>query len=135
GSGTAGGSQAFYAGGPVTNFATRWSAMISITQPGPTTFATQTDDGSRLFVDNILVVANDGSHGVQSLSGTINLGVGLHDLRVDYAQGGGGDQAQVSYGPAGGVLVPIPFNVLYTPDPLTLGNALTVSGNSTLQLS
>src|SRR5205823_15020154 len=47
--GTAGGNVAFYTGGTTNNFAARWTGMINITQPGPTTFTTTSDDGTRLY--------------------------------------------------------------------------------------
>src|SRR5205823_4334571 len=64
-----------------------------------------------------------------------NLSTGLHDVRIDFEQGTGGDQAQVSYTPQGGTPQPIPFSVLYTPDPLNLGSNITVSASSTIQLT
>src|SRR5262249_34953936 len=112
--------------------------------PGPTTFTTTSDDAFRLYIDNTLVLNNDGSHGIgAAASGTINLSAGLHDLRVDYTQGGGGDEAQLTYTPAGGFAQPIsftnpqpiPFSALYTPDPLNLGNAVNVTASSTIQLN
>ena len=64
-------------------------------------------------------------------------------MRVHYAQGTGGDEAQLSYTPAGGTsqpipvtaAQPIPFSVLFAPDPLNLGNAVTVAASSTIQLT
>src|SRR5207244_3418602 len=51
------------------------------------------------------------------------------------AQGTGGDQAQVNYTPPGGVAQPVPFTALYTPDPLNLGNAVSVAGTSSIQVT
>src|SRR5439155_11354684 len=103
--GTAGGTTVpFYAGQSAaqgTNFAARWTGMIEIATPGPTTFTALSDDGMRLYVDNILVLNNDGPHGVGPASGTINLAGGLHDVRVEYTQGGGGNQALLTYAIAG----------------------------------
>src|SRR5438094_309829 len=118
--------------------------MINITTPGPTTFTSASDDAFRLFIDNVLVLNNDGGHGPNApVSGTANLSAGLHDVRIDYTQGGGGSVAQLLYTPAGGTAQPVPFTnaqpvpfgVLYTPDPLNLGNAVTVSASSTIQLT
>src|SRR5262249_33435495 len=144
GSNNPGGSQAFYSGGATTNFAAPWTGMINITTPGPTTFTSTSDDAMKVYIDNVLVLNNDGGHGIgSSASGTINLAAGLHDIRVDYTQGGGGDMAQLSYTPASGAAQPIPFSnpqpipfsALYTPDPLNLGNAVTVSGSPTIHLT
>ncbi len=133
--GTAGGTVPFYASQTQnTNFGVRLQGMINIPQAGAVAFTSSSDDGTRLFVDGTLVVTDDGPHGVQNHSNTINLSAGLHDIRLDFAQGGGGDVAQVFY-TVGGITQPIPFTALYTPDPLTLGNAVTVSANSTIQLN
>ena len=121
---------------PGTQFGVRWTGMINITQAGPTTFTTSSDDASRLYIDGVLVVDNDNGHGVQAISNTINLSAGLHDLVMYYDQGAGGDQAILSYTPFGGVSQVIPTNVLYTSDALltALPNAINVTGNSGIQV-
>ncbi len=128
---------AWYAGQSATptQFAVRFTGMINITQAGPTTFQTGSDDGSKLYIDGVLVANSDGPHGVALNSSTVNLTAGLHNIQVDYVQGGGGDTLQVSYGPAGGPLQLIPFTALYTPDNLLLPNTVTASGNSTITLN
>ncbi len=126
----------WYAGQSSTyQFGVRFTGLINITQAGPTTFQTGSDDGTRVYIDGNLVVNNDGPHGVVLNSATVNLTAGLHNIQVDYVQGGGGDSIQVYYAPAGGTLQPIPFSALYTPDNLALPNAVTVSGNSSITLN
>src|SRR5205807_10277803 len=74
--GSAGGTTVpFYTGqtaAQATNFAARWTGMIDIATPGPTTFTSTSDDGMRLYVDNILVLNNDAAHGVGAAAGTIS---------------------------------------------------------------
>ena len=126
----------FYPGSTGTAFNARFTGMINITQPGPVTFQTDSDDTSKLFVDGVEVVNNDGAgHATQFLTGTVTLTAGLHNIQVDYGNGSGGGQLGVSYAQDGGALQTIPFSALYTPDNLTLGNAVTVSGASTIQLN
>ncbi|MDD2237233.1 MAG: PA14 domain-containing protein [Kiritimatiellae bacterium] len=48
------------------------------------------DDGSRLYIGDQVVVNNDGVHGARCLSGSIGLGCGYHRLRVDYFNADGG---------------------------------------------
>ncbi len=49
----------------LTQFGVRWTGMINITQAGPTTFTTSSDDSTRLYIDGVLVIDNDDGHGVQ----------------------------------------------------------------------
>jgi cytochrome c2 len=53
-------------------------------------FLLGSDDGSRLFIADKLVVDNDGHHGHTERQGEIDLPAGVHPLHVDYFQGGGG---------------------------------------------
>ncbi|RMD78951.1 MAG: hypothetical protein D6820_09040 [Lentisphaerae bacterium] len=63
--------------------------LIHIPRAGIWQFATDSDDGSRLFIDDILVVDNHGSHAVQRKTGRIRLQEGYHHIRLDYQQGDG----------------------------------------------
>ena len=51
-------------------FGVRFSAYITITKAGQYKFYTTSDDGSRLYIDDNLVVNNDGLHGMQQGSGS-----------------------------------------------------------------
>ncbi len=66
--------------------AARFTGMIDLrqTEAGLYTFITESDEGSRLYVDDALVVDNDGLHEMRARSGTITLSAGLHRIRVDY---------------------------------------------------
>ena len=57
---------------------------------GDYSFYTVSDDGSQLFIDDNLVVDNDGDHGVQEKEGSIRLTKGKHKIKVAYFNGGGG---------------------------------------------
>ena len=67
-----------------------FQGWINIDTDGEYTFATLSDDGSKLFIDQTEVVDNDGDHGVQEREGSINLTKGKHPVRVIYFNGGGG---------------------------------------------
>ena len=45
------------------------------------------DDGSRLYLDDKLVIDNDGMHPPEELSGSAVLTRGIHKIRVIYFQG------------------------------------------------
>lgn len=47
-------------------------------------FLLNSDDGSRLYIDGIEVLDNDGLHGVKRVENTINLSEGLHKIRCEY---------------------------------------------------
>jgi hypothetical protein len=54
------------------------------------TLSLESDDGSRLKIGSATIVDNDGSHGMVKVSGGIGLRAGLHALRVEFFEGGGG---------------------------------------------
>ena len=97
------------------NTAIIFRAKLKIDKTGEYTFYTNSDDGSKLYLDRKLVVDNDGDHGVQERSGSIKLSPGLHELQVDYFNGGGGYYLDVQYkGPGLGKQI-IPANKLIKP--------------------
>lgn len=57
---------------------------------GVYTFWTESDDGSRLYIGDELVVENDGLHGMVERSGNIPLRAGWHQTRIEFFEAGGG---------------------------------------------
>jgi cytochrome c553 len=84
------------------DYALRFSGQITIKEAGSYTFATQSDDGSRLLVNGALVVDNDGIHGNQFRRGDKTLEVGTHDFEVQFFNGGAGANLNVYWRKAGG---------------------------------
>ncbi len=72
------------------NFGARHTGAVRIDVGGTYTFYLTSDDGSTLWLDNALLVNNDGLHAMQERSATVNLAVGYHPLRVEFFEGGGG---------------------------------------------
>ena len=72
------------------DFGVVWNGWIDIPESGYWTLGTESDDGSRLYIGDEMVVDNDGLHGMQSRSGTIGLGAGRHRIRVEFFERGGG---------------------------------------------
>ena len=72
------------------DFGVVWNGWIDIPQSGYWTLGTESDDGSRLYIGDEMVVDNDGLHGMQSRSGTIGLGAGRHEIRIEFFERGGG---------------------------------------------
>ena len=72
------------------DFGVVWNGWIDIPASGYWTLGTESDDGSRLYIGDEMVVDNDGLHGMQSRSGTIGLGAGRHQVRIEFFERGGG---------------------------------------------
>jgi PA14 domain-containing protein len=68
-------------------FAIEYTGRFWIEKPGPYRFALTSDDGSKLFIDDQIVVDNDGIHPVDTKSGSVDLAGGIHKIRVQYFQG------------------------------------------------
>ena len=69
--------------------------FIKVPTAGVYIFTLLSNDGSRLYINEQLVVDNDGWHGAQERYGQIALKTGLHPIRVSYFQVGGGKALQV----------------------------------------
>jgi len=79
------------------DFAVVFSAYLEISQPGKYTFYTQSNDGSQLFINDRLIVNNDGLHLVEEQQGSVTLPAGKHAIRVAYFQEGGGKKLHVFF--------------------------------------
>jgi alkaline phosphatase D len=80
------------------HYAIRFRGFIEVAQTGLYEFYTYSDDGSRLFIGETLVVDNDGSHSRRLRMGKIALQAGLHPLQVDYFEDYSGQVLEVGYG-------------------------------------
>ncbi|MEZ5199380.1 MAG: metallophosphoesterase [Bacteroidales bacterium] len=70
--------------GETNSFGLEFSGLIKITATGIYRFYTTSDDGSQLYIDDKLVVDNDGAHGVIKADGLAALNEGYHNLKVLY---------------------------------------------------
>ncbi len=82
--------------------------VVNVPATGEYTFATTSDDGTKLYIDGQLVVNNDGLHGARTIQNTVTLAAGPHTLRVEFFEKLGGEVLSVSYTPDGGDTAPIP---------------------------
>ncbi|HOT96317.1 MAG TPA: alpha-L-fucosidase [bacterium] len=94
-------------------YALLFEGYIGIDQPGIYTFFTRSDDGSRLWIDETLVVDNDGLHGAREAEGKITLSAGRHALRAAFMENGGAELLEISYQGAGMPKQPVPPSRLY----------------------
>ena len=72
------------------SFASRHYGWLAVPSSGEYTLYLNSDDGSRLWLDGALVVDNGGPHGLREYSTTVTLAEGLHAVRVEYFEVGGG---------------------------------------------
>jgi hypothetical protein len=77
------------------NFSAYYSADIDLPAARTYTFATESDDGSCLYIDGETVVNNWGAHGILRESGSRNLTAGKHRLEVRYENLGGGAMLRI----------------------------------------
>lgn len=68
-------------------FAIRYTGSFHVMEGGKYRFKLRSDDGSRLYIDNRLVVDNDGAHPARTKNGRVHLSEGNHTIRVEYFQG------------------------------------------------
>ncbi len=71
--------------------------MLSIPKDGVYTFYTVSDDGSRLYIGENLVVDNDNLHGAMEKEGTVPLKEGYHPIRVEFFQREGSDSLGIFF--------------------------------------
>jgi alpha-L-fucosidase len=94
-------------------YGVEYTGFINIPVDGVYTFYTASDDGSRLFIGDKLIVDNDTQHGTIEKSGSIALAKGLHPIRVAFFESSGGDELEVLYRGAGILKKEIPADVLF----------------------
>ncbi len=78
-------------------FALQYQGYIDVPRDGVYAFFTDSDDGSRLLIDDNLIVDNDGLHSRKEVRGVVALASGLHKICVQYFQKGGGREFVVSF--------------------------------------
>jgi hypothetical protein len=95
------------------HFGFLYSGFIRVPVDGVYTFFTDSDDGSRLYIGDELVVDNDALHGMLEKNGSIALAAGVHPIRVIYFNKTGGNGLNVSYQGPGIEKMPIPDAALF----------------------
>lgn len=78
-------------------FALRFTGNLSVPKSGSYTFYIRSDDGSRIYLDDKLLIDHDGLHGMSEKKKTIDLAAGSHALVVTYFDNGGGDGLNVAW--------------------------------------
>lgn len=71
------------------NWAMVLDGNFDVERPGKYMFFLNSDDGSKLYIDDQLVIDNDGDHSLLELSGQKQLSAGKHQLRIEFFEAGG----------------------------------------------
>jgi len=79
------------------DFAFEFSGWIRVPVDGVYGFYTESNDGSQLYIGDVLVVDNDRPHAMIERGGEIALAAGLHPIRVTFFQTGGSHGLNVFY--------------------------------------
>ncbi len=81
------------------------------------TLSLESDDGSRLKIGAATIVDNDGAHGMIKVNGATGLRAGLHALRVEFFEGGGGCGLIMRRKNSAGVEVVVPTTDIFRDQP------------------
>lgn len=90
------------------HYAVVFTGYVEVPADGIYTFRLTSDDGSRLFIGDLIVVDNDGRHGTREVGGQVILEAGHHPLRLEYFQGTGFQDLQLDYQGPGFDRLPVP---------------------------
>ncbi|MFD0599247.1 PA14 domain-containing protein [Catellatospora coxensis] len=97
------------------NFYTQALGYVNIPTAGSYNFRLISDDGSRLLIDDNVVINHDGLHGATAKDGAVTLTTGYHALRIDFFEAGGGQQLTLQWQTPGSTsFVTVPNSVLST---------------------
>jgi alpha-L-fucosidase len=97
----------------VDRFAFQFNGFLLMDKDAVYEFFLESDDGSKLYIDDELVIDNDGDHGSVEKKERVALKKGYHKIRVDYFDSGGGNNLKLSIASQGGKTVEIPSTMLW----------------------
>jgi predicted alpha/beta superfamily hydrolase len=97
------------------NFGCVMDGFLEIREEGYYVFILDSDDGAKIYLNNDLLLANDGLHGMgNTQTSMVPLQKGFYPVRVEYFQRGGGRGLDIRYVPPGqSQPLPVPFETLY----------------------
>jgi hypothetical protein len=75
----------------------RWQGLIRVPKTGVYEFSVGSDDGSRLWIGDTMVVDNDLPHSFKVERGLIALEAGLHPIRLEFFENWGGFDLRVTW--------------------------------------
>lgn len=99
--------------GLTDRFALLFEGFVDVPETGIYGFFVTSDDGSRLYIGDEIIVENDGIHGMVEESGFVALGKGMHPVRLEYFQRTGGVGLSFQLEAPGREKGPIPRKWMY----------------------
>ncbi|MBQ6087819.1 MAG: hypothetical protein IJK96_07185 [Bacteroidales bacterium] len=95
------------------HFGFEYNALLEIPAPGRYTISVSSDDGTKLFLDDKLIIENDGSHSVNVVEVSAAMDAGLHRLKLLYFENVGGEILEVGLKGQGLDYDSIPASMLF----------------------
>jgi alpha-L-fucosidase len=95
-------------------FAVEYSGYILVPADDVYTLYLASDDGSRLYIGEELIIDNNYQHGIVEKSGIIALSAGLHPVRITFFEKTGGDQISLAISNAGMNKTMVSDSMLFT---------------------
>lgn len=84
-----------------SNFSMVGTGFINLKEPKNIVFRLVSDDGSRLFINDQLIIDNGGFHGLDPKDGEVQLKAGKHPFKIEYFQAAGGKGFSFQWMPHG----------------------------------
>ncbi len=94
-------------------FGVVFTGYINVNENANFEFSISSDDGSRLYIDDELIIDNDGNHARWEKSAGVELQAGLHKIKVSYFDVGPGSLLKVFVKGTDGKKIEIPAVMLY----------------------
>jgi 4-amino-4-deoxy-L-arabinose transferase-like glycosyltransferase len=93
-------------------FSARWTGTLLAPEDGLYRFQVNADDGVRMWLDGELLGESVTPDNVNMIDAQKQLSAGVHTVRIDYFQRGGGKALELWWQPPGGLLQPVPPSAL-----------------------
>ncbi|MAT99820.1 MAG: hypothetical protein CL608_21985 [Anaerolineaceae bacterium] len=90
-------------------FSARWTRSVNFPAGATYRFTATTDDGMRVWVDNVLIIDSWWDSHVHSLTADVYLNAGDHAVKVEYYEAGGKAIAKLNWAQIGGTGGPVPI--------------------------
>jgi hypothetical protein len=94
-------------------FGYNFDGFINVPETGVYTFWLEANDGAILYINNRLIIDNDGGHRAQVLDSKIGLKKGWHPVKVDYCQAGLAKSLVLEWEGPGVARQVVPVNVIF----------------------
>ncbi|MBO3700898.1 PA14 domain-containing protein, partial [Roseivirga sp. E12] len=99
--------------GDIIDFSIRFTGDILLTNSDTYTFYLGSDDGSKLFIDDVEIVDHDFPHSYSEKSASVALTAGYHKIKVEYFENSGNRQLTLEYSSVSSpIKIPVPFSIM-----------------------